>query len=212
LWRFLVYQRMKIFCMAANYRKHGEEIGLVPQENPSLFLKPETSLLRNHYDFYIPDFSSRVEYETEIVVKIGKMGKAIDKRFASRYYDEITVGLDITARDLQNDFRSKGLPWFLSKGFDQSAPIGDFVPKTDFESLNNLNFCLKCNGNVVQSGNTADMIFGIDDIIAYISQFVTLKVGDLIFTGTPVGVGPLHIGDHLCGEIEGRTLLEIKVK
>lgn len=203
---------MKIFCIAANYRKHGEEISLAPEKEPIFFLKPETSLLRNHYDFYIPEFSSQIEYETEVVIKIGKMCKAVDRRFANRYYDEITVGLDITARDLQNEYRAKGLPWFLSKGFDSSAPLGDFVSKKEFSSIYNLNFGLKINGQTVQQGNTEDMIFNFDEIVSHISQFVTLKQGDLIYTGTPVGVGPLHIGDRLEANIEGKTLLEIKVK
>lgn len=203
---------MKIFCLAANYRKHGEEINLQPGQNPIFFSKPETSLLRNHYDFYIPEFSSQIEYETEIVIKIGKMCKAVSPKFAGRYYDEVTVGLDITARDLQNEYRAKGLPWFLSKGFDNSAPLGDFVPKSEFADLGNINFGLTINGQTAQKGNTADMIFGFDAVVSYISQFITLKQGDLIFTGTPAGVGPLHIGDHLEADIEGRKLLDIKVR
>ncbi len=203
---------MKIFCIAANYRKHGEEINLQPEDKPVFFSKPETSILRNHYDFYIPDFSNQVEYETEVVIKIGKMCKAVSPKFANRYYEEITVGLDITARDLQNEYRAKGLPWFLSKGFDNSAPLGDFVSKKEFASVYDLSFGLKINGIVAQSGNTKDMIFSFDEIVSHISQYITLKQGDLIFTGTPVGVGPLRIGDHLEAEIEGRILLELKVK
>jgi len=183
-----------------------------PETEPVFFIKPETSLLRNHYDFYIPDFSQQVEYETEIVIKISKMGKAIDVKYASRYYDELTVGLDITARDIQARSRAKGQPWFLSKGFDSSAPLGDFVPKTDFQDLGNINFFLDINGQPAQRGNTADMIHSFDTIVSYISQYVTLKTGDLIYTGTPAGVGPLKIGDHLSAGIEGRVLLEIKVK
>ena len=183
-----------------------------PEEEPVFFIKPETSLLRNHYDFYLPEFSQQVDYETEVVIKISKLGKAIDRKFASRYYDELTVGLDITARDIQAKSRAKGQPWFLSKGFDSSAPLGDFVPKSEFQDINNLNFRLDINGITVHSGNTKDMINGFDALVSYISQFVTLKTGDLIFTGTPVGVGPLHIGDHLAASIEGRTLLELKVK
>ncbi len=203
---------MKIFCIAANYRKHGEEINLQPGQNPIFFLKPETSLLRNHYDFYIPDFSSQIEYETEVVIKISKMCKAVSCKFANRYYDEVTVGLDITARDLQNEYRAKGLPWFLSKGFDSSAPLGDFVSKKEFASIYDLDFGLRINGQMAQSGNTQDMIFSFDQIVSHISQYITLKQGDLIFTGTPAGVGPLNIGDHLQAEINGRTLLEIRVK
>ena len=183
-----------------------------PATEPVFFIKPETSLLRNHYDFYIPEFSQQIEYETEIVIKISKLGKAIDRKFASRYYDELTVGLDITARDIQAKSRAKGQPWFLSKGFDSSAPLGDFVPKSEFQDLRNINFALDINGNTVQRGNTSDMIHDFDTIVSYISQFVTLKTGDLIYTGTPVGVGLLHIGDHLAASIEGRVLLELKVK
>lgn len=203
---------MKIFCIAANYRKHGEEINLKPEDSPIFFLKPETSILRNHYDFYIPEFSNQIEYETEVVIKIGKMCKAVSPKFANRYYDEITVGLDITARDLQNEYRAKGLPWFLSKGFDSSAPLGDFVSKKEFQSIYDLNFGLRINGEYAQKGNTADMIFSFDQLVSHISQYITLKQGDLIFTGTPVGVGPLRIGDHLEADIEGRKLLEIRVR
>ncbi len=203
---------MKIFCIAANYRKHGQEINLQPGDKPIFFMKPETSLLRNHYDFYIPEFSSQIEYETEIVIKIGKMCKAVSPKFANRYYDEVTVGLDITARDLQNEYRAKGLPWFLSKGFDSSAPLGDFVSKNEIGDISSLSFGLKINGATAQSGNTANMVFGIDEIVSHISQYITLKQGDLIFTGTPEGVGPLRIGDHLEAEIEGRKLLDIRVR
>ena len=203
---------MKIFCIAGNYRKHCQEFGMEPEEEPVFFIKPETSLLRNHYDFYIPDFSKQIEYETEIVLKICKMGKAIDIKYANRYYDEITVGLDITARDIQRRSREKGQPWFLSKGFDSSAPLGDFVSKADFQDLNNINFFLNINGKPAQRGNTSDMIHTFDKIVSYISQYVLLKTGDLIFTGTPEGVGPLKLGDHISAGIEGRELLEIKVK
>ena len=193
---------MKIFCIAANYKKHNEEIKM----------NAEAALLRNHYDFYIPDFSNQIEYETELVLKISKMGKCIDEKFASRYYDQITVGLDITARDLQNEARQKGLPWFLCKGFDSSAPMGDFVDKNNYDTINDIDFSLKINGNEVQHGNTKNMIFNCDKIVSYISQFVTLKVGDLIMTGTPEGVGKLNIGDHLEGFIKDQQVLDIHVK
>jgi len=203
---------MKIFCIAGNFKKHNEEISLTGEKSPVFFLKPETALLRNHYDFYIPDFSQQIEYETEIVLKICKLGKCIDKKFANSYYDEITVGLDITARDLQNNFREKGLPWLMSKGFDSSAPVGDFIPKTEVENLNGINFSLKINGKEAQKGNSSDMIFSFNEIVSYISQFITLKTGDLIFTGTPFGVGKLNIGDKLEGYIQDKKLLEINVK
>ena len=203
---------MKIFCIAGNYRKHCEEFGMEPEVEPVFFIKPETSLLRNHYDFYIPEFSQQIEYETEIVIKISKLGKAIDKKFASRYYDELTVGLDITARDIQAKSRAKGQPWFLSKGFDSSAPLGDFVPKTEFADMHNINFGLAINGNTVQQGNTGDMIHDFDAIVSYISQFVTLKTGDLIYTGTPSGVGPIKVGDHVEGWLEGTKVLEFNCR
>lgn len=203
---------MKIFCIAANYKKHNEEIKMNAEAVPVMFLKPETALLRNHYDFYIPDFSNQIEYETELVLKISKMGKCIDEKFASRYYDQITVGLDITARDLQNEAREKGLPWLLCKGFDSSAPMGDFVDKNNYDTINDIDFSLKINGNEVQHGNTKNMIFNCDKIVSYISQFVTLKVGDLIMTGTPEGVGKLNIGDHLEGFIKDQQVLDIHVK
>jgi len=203
---------MKIFCIAANYKKHNEEIKMNAEAVPVMFLKPETALLRNHYDFYIPDFSNQIEYETELVLKISKMGKCIDEKFASRYYDQITVGLDITARDLQNEAREKGLPWLLCKGFDSSAPMGDFVDKNNYDTINDIDFSLKINGNEVQHGNTKNMIFNCDKIVSYISQFVTLKVGDIIMTGTPEGVGKLNIGDHLEGFIKDQQVLDIHVK
>ncbi|MBR4441303.1 MAG: fumarylacetoacetate hydrolase family protein [Bacteroidales bacterium] len=204
---------MKIFCIAANYRKHNEELNFEVPKNPVFFIKPETALLRNNSDFYYPDFSHQIEYETEIVVRISKMGKCISPKFASRYYDEIGIGLDITARDLQNELRAKGLPWFQSKGFDCAAPISPtFLPKEKFASLNDISFSLKINGEVVQSGNTGDMIFSIDDIVSYVSQFVTFKTGDLIFTGTPSGIGELHIGDFAEAFIGDTKLLEMRVK
>ncbi|MCQ2975656.1 MAG: fumarylacetoacetate hydrolase family protein [Bacteroidales bacterium] len=204
---------MKIFCIAANYRKHNEELNFENSSTPIFFIKPETSLLRNNSDFYYPEFSKQIEYETELVIKICKMGKCIDKKFAHRYYDEIGIGLDITARDLQNEYRKKGLPWFMSKGFDASAPISaEFVNKDTFRDLHNINFNLKINGKIVQSGNTSDMIFDFDDIVSYISQFITLKMGDLIFTGTPAGIGPLNIGDFVEADIEGNKMLEMRVK
>ena len=203
---------MKIFCIAANYPKHNEEIKMKAESSPVFFIKPETALLRNHYDFYVPDFSSQIEYETELVLRICKMGKCIDRKFASRYYDALTVGLDITARDVQSEARKKGLPWFLSKGFDSSAPVGDFLPKSDFDSVNDVDFSLKINGKEVQKGNSKNMIFPPDEIVSYVSRFVTLKTGDLIFTGTPEGVGKLNPGDRLEGFLRDKKVLEISVK
>lgn len=203
---------MKIFCIAANYPKHNQEIKMKAELEPVMFIKPETAYLKNFSDFYLPEFSSQVEYETEIVLKINKMCKCVDRKFASRYYSELTLGLDITARDIQNLAREKGLPWFLSKGFDFSAPVGDFLPKTDFDTVHDIDFSLKINGEEVQRGNSKDMIFSFDEIVSYISQYVTLKTGDLIFTGTPQGVGKLNIGDILEGFLSGKKVLEINVK
>ncbi len=204
---------MKIFCIAGNYRKHNAEIAMDTPEKPVFFIKPETALLRNNSDFYYPDFSQQIEYETEIVLKICKMGKCVSPKFAHRYYDEIGIGLDITARDLQNDARAKGLPWFLSKGFDGSAPIAPvFIPKDKLGDLRNIDFSLKINDKTVQQGNTADMLFSFDEIVSYISQFVMFKTGDLIYTGTPAGVGPLHIGDFCEAFIGQEKLLEMRVR
>ena len=161
---------------------------------------------------FIPDFSKQVDYETELVVRICRLGKNIAPRFAHRYYDAVTVGIDFTARDLQRKYRAEGKPWELSKGFDNSAAIGDFIPVERFKDVQNLDFHLDIDGNTVQKGNTRDMIFKIDEIIAYVSQFYTLKIGDLLYTGTPVGVGPVSIGNHLEGYLEGEKLLDFYVR
>jgi 2-keto-4-pentenoate hydratase/2-oxohepta-3-ene-1,7-dioic acid hydratase in catechol pathway len=177
-----------------------------------IFLKPDSAILKDGKPFFIPDFSKRVEYETELVVRICRLGKNIAPRFANRYYDAVTVGIDFTARDLQSEFRAKGLPWELCKGFDNSAAIGEFVPVNRFMDVQNINFSLNIDGEERQRGNTADMLFRIDDISAYVSQFMTLKIGDLLFTGTPAGVGPVAIGQHLQGFIEGEKVLEFNIR
>jgi len=184
-----------------------------PDDDPVLFMKPDTAILHNDENrFYIPDFSSDIHYEAEIVVKISKMGKNIAERFASRYYEEITIGIDFTARDLQAELKQKGLPWEISKAFDNSAVIGKFIPKASTgKDMNNISFELLKNNKIVQSANTNEMIHSLDKIIAYASRFFTLKTGDLIFTGTPAGVGKVEIGDELCGLIEGEKLLEIQI-
>lgn len=207
---------MKIICVAFNYNSHNKEMNRALSANdddPVLFLKPDTALLSGYKtEFYIPDFSSDIHYETEFVVKIDKMGKNIAERFAHRYYNEMTLGIDFTARDLQSDLRRKGLPWEISKSFDNSAVIGNFIPKDRFtKEVNNLNFKLKMNDLIVQSGNTSEMIHPVDKIISYASRFYTLKTGDLIFTGTPSGVGQVHVGDHLTGVLEEEELLNIKI-
>lgn len=202
---------MKILAVGWNYLDHNKELnqGNLPKQ-PVIFMKPETSLLRDNKPFFLPDFSSQIDYETEIVLRISKMGKNISEKFADRYYDAIGLGIDFTARDLQNEFKANGTPWELCKAFDNSAPISQFLPKEDF-NLSNLNFSLNINGETVQKGNTKDMIFSLEKIISFVSRFFTLKTGDLIFTGTPVGVGPVKIGDHLEGFIEDQKLLDFSI-
>ena len=205
---------MKIIAIGMNYVEHCHELHAneqLPQE-PVIFLKPDSALLKDSKPFFIPDFSKQVDYETELVVRICRLGKNIASRFAHRYYDAVTVGIDFTARDLQRKYRAEGKPWELSKGFDNSAAIGDFIPVERFKDVQNLDFHLDIDGNTVQKGNTRDMIFKIDEIIAYVSQFYTLKIGDLLYTGTPVGVGPVSIGNHLEGYLEGEKLLDFYVR
>lgn len=203
---------MKIICIGLNYRKHALEMGRPLPVEPVVFLKPDSSILKNNKPFFLPDFSSMIQYETEIVVKISKLGKGIEAKYAPRYYDELTLGIDITARDIQNRNSAAGLPWELSKGFDGAAPIGRFVPTGSVWNINNLNFRLEINGKIVQQGNTSDMIFSINEIVSYVSRFFTLKTGDLIFTGTPSGVGPLKRKDTLVAFLEDDPLLEFVVK
>lgn len=205
---------MKIICVGLNYQSHNLEMGRKQTEAtdaPVLFMKPDTALLTtDKKHFYIPDFTTDVHYEAEIVIRIDKVGKNIAERFAHRYYNELTIGLDLTARDLQSELKKKGLPWEISKAFDNSAVVGEFIPKDDL-SVDNLNFSLLLNDKEVQVGNTSDMLNSIDQIVAYASQFFTLKTGDLIFTGTPAGVGKVNIGDQLLGFVEGQKLLEVKI-
>lgn len=198
-----------------NYRLHNKELGetLLEQENPVIFMKPDSSMLRNRRPFFLPDFSERIEYETELVVRISRLGKSIEAKFADRYWDAVTLGIDFTARDLQNQYRSKGLPWELCKGFDSSAVVGDWIEKEALEKeLQDLNFRLDIDGKTVQQGYTGDMIFSVAAIIEYVSSFCTLKTGDLIFTGTPVGVGPVHIGEHLQGYLEDKNVLDFHIR
>lgn len=206
---------MKIICVGHNYQEHNEEMG---RTNPSgqwpvLFMKPDSALLKDNKPFFIPDFSENIHHELEIVVRINRLGKNISERFAHRYYDEVTVGIDFTARDLQSELKEKGLPWEISKGFDNSAAVGEFILKGNFpQGINNLNFSLSKNNETVQKGNTSDMIHPIDKIIAYASRFFTLKIGDIIFTGTPAGVGRISIDDHLEGFIEDRKLFDFHIR
>lgn len=203
---------MKIICIGRNYVDHAKELNNPVPEKPVFFMKPSTALLLPHNPFYYPDFSTDIHYETELVLKINKNGKCIDKEFAPDYYQEIGVGIDFTARDLQNECKKKGLPWEIAKAFDSSAPVGRFLDKDTFADLNNIAFGLKINGETRQEGNSRDMIFSFDTIIAYVSQFVTLRQGDLIFTGTPAGVGPTAIDDHFEVFIGDEKLLSFYVK
>lgn len=204
---------MKIIAVGMNYPQHNNEMGhTVVNKEPVIFMKPDSALLKDGKPFFIPDFSEEVHYETELVVRISRLGKNIAPRYAYRYYDAVTVGIDFTARDLQRKFREAGNPWELCKAFDSSAAIGKFVPMAQIGNIQYLNFRLTIDGQEVQHGCTADMLFQIDDIIAYVSRFVTLKIGDLLFTGTPAGVGPVVPGQHLQGYLEEEKLLDFFVR
>ncbi len=203
---------MKIICIGRNYREHARELNNPVPEKPVFFMKPDTALLQKNNPFFYPDFSKDVQYETEIVLKINRNGKHIEEQFAHKYFNEIGIGIDFTARDLQAEQKKKGLPWEIAKAFDGAAPVGTFVSKNQFPDINNLHFSLKINGELRQEGSTADMMFSFNRIIAYISQFISLKPGDLIFTGTPSGVGPTKINDHFEVFIEDERLLEFNVK
>ena len=204
---------MKIIAVGMNYAAHNKELHhSLELSEPTLFMKADSALLKDGKPFFIPDFSEEVHYETEIVVRIARLGKNIAERFAHRYYAEVTVGIDFTARDLQRKLRAQGLPWEISKSFDNSAVIGTFVPLEDVGDINRLPFHLEINGKPVQAGNTADMLFSVDKVIAYASLFFTLKMGDLIYTGTPARVGPVKIDDHLEGYIGERKLLDFYVR
>ena len=202
---------MKIICIGRNYAKHIEELANERPENPVVFLKPDSSILPRKNPFFIPPFSNDVHYEVEVLVKINKVGKHIATRFAHKYYDEIGLGIDFTARDVQQQCKVKGLPWEKAKAFDGSAVIGDFFSKKDF-NLENLSFQLLKNNEIVQDGNTQSMLWKIDELISYVSQYFTLKKGDIIFTGTPAGVGKVSENDVLLGKIEGLKAFEIRVK
>ena len=203
---------MKIICIGRNYREHARELGNPVPEDPIFFLKPDTAILRRNRPFLYPDFSSDIHYETEIVIKISKNGKHIEPAHAHTYYDEIGIGIDFTARDLQQKAREKGLPWALAKGFDHAAPISSFKAKTNLPDLERLHFHLDLNGKTVQHGFTGDMIFPVDTLISYLSRFITLRKGDLVFTGTPSGVGPVSKGDLLEAFIEDKKMLKCEVK
>lgn len=203
---------MKIICIGRNYADHIAELENEKPENPVVFLKPDTSILLKGQPFFIPSFSNDVNHEVEVLVRINRIGKHIQPKFASKYYDEIGLGIDFTARDLQAQLKAKGLPWEKAKGFDGAAVIGKWMSKGELPHVDQLNFELQRNGSIVQKGTTALMLWKIDELIAYVSQFFTLKIGDIIFTGTPAGVGKVAIDDVLSGRLEGRELFNIKVK
>lgn len=203
---------MKIICIGRNYAEHAKELNNPLPEVPVFFMKPDTCLIPKNQPFFYPEFSNDIHYETEIVVRINKIGKHIQQKFAHTYYSEIGIGIDFTARDLQQKCKEKGLPWEMAKAFDNAAPISKFLDKKIFDNVQNINFHLDINGETVQRGNTRDMIFEVDEIISYISKFITLKIGDLIFTGTPSGVGPVKIGDRLQAFIEDDNMLKVDIK
>ena len=203
---------MKIICIGRNYAEHAKEMKSEVPTEPVFFMKPDTALLKDNEPFYFPDFTNDLHHEIEVVLKISKVGKHISETFAHKYYEELSVGIDFTARDLQAQCKAKGLPWEKAKSFDGSAPIGKFVKKSELGDLQNLQFDLSINNELRQKGNTSDLLFSFDKVIAYVSQFVTLKVGDLIFTGTPEGVGPVAIGDKLKGTLNGVELFCFEVK
>ena len=203
---------MKIICVGWNYPDHNTEMKHESVGEPLIFMKPDSALLRENKPFFIPDFSKQVEYEVELVVRINRLGKNISEKFASRYYEEVALGIDFTARDLQQRQRALGAPWEIAKAFDNSAVISDFIPLSTLANAQGISFSLSKNGVEVQRGNTRDMLFSVNQIIAYVSRFFTLKIGDLIYTGTPAGVGPVVIGDYLEGFIEGNKMLNFFVK
>lgn len=203
---------MKLICIGRNYTDHIKELQNEKPTDPVVFLKPDTAILLNKQPFFIPDFSEDIHHEVEVLVKIKKVGKHIDKKFAHKYYDEIGLGIDFTARDLQAQLKAKGLPWEKAKAFDGAAVIGKWLPKSNFQNIDNISFSLKKNDAIVQAGNTELMLWKIDELIEYVSKYFTLKIGDIIFTGTPAGVGKVFANDTLTGYIENEELFSIKIK
>ncbi len=203
---------MKIICIGRNYVDHAKELNNPLPDKPVFFLKPDSALVIRNRPFFYPDFSDNVHYEIEIVIKIGRVGRSIASKYAHRYYSEVALGVDFTARDLQSEAKNNGLPWEIAKGFDYSAPVSKFLHLSDFDSVQKIPFRLDLNGKTVQNGNTADMIFPVDELISYVSGFMTLKTGDLLFTGTPAGVGPVKIDDRLEGFIGNQKMLDFFVK
>lgn len=203
---------MKIFAIGQNYAEHNKELNSKNPTEPVVFMKPDTALLKNNKPFYIPDFSQELHYETELIVKFNRLGKNIDAKFSTRYFDEIGLGVDFTARDLQRKLKAEGKPWEVCKAFDNSAVIGNFLPVSQLGDIQNIEFRLDINGITVQKGCSADMIFPISDLVSYVSRFFTIKIGDILFTGTPVGVGKVAIGDHLEGYISDIKMFDFFVK
>lgn len=203
---------MKILAIGQNYVEHNKELNSKNPTEPVVFMKPDTALLKNNKPFFIPDFSEDLHYETELIVKINRLGKNISPKFAYRYYDEVGLGIDFTARDLQRRLKSNGHPWEVCKAFDNSAVIGNFLPLSELGNIQQIGFHLDINGNTVQKGFTGDMIFPVDELIAYVSRFFTLKIGDILFTGTPVGVGKVQVGDRLEGYVFDHKMFDFKIK
>lgn len=203
---------MKIFAIGQNYIEHNKEMNSANPVEPIVFMKADTAALRDNKPFFLPDFSKEIHYETELIIKFNRIGRNISPRFAHRYYDEIGLGVDFTARDLQKRLKQEGKPWEICKAFDNSAVIGSFIPKEEVADIQNVDFRLDLNGNIVQQGNSRDMIFPVSELIAYISKFFTIKIGDILYTGTPVGVGKVNIGDRLQGYIFDKKMFDFQVK
>ena len=203
---------MKIICIGQNYLKHIEELNSSRSKSPVIFLKPDSSIIQKNQPFFIPEFSKEIHYEVEIILKFSKLGKHIDPKFSNKYYNQISLGIDFTARDLQKKLKESGQPWEKAKAFDNSAVIGDWIDIKDFQDINNINFSLKVNNEIVQSSNSSNMIWKIDELISEVSNFFTFKIGDILFTGTPEGVGKVNIGDVLDGYLEEKKVFSIKIK
>jgi 2-keto-4-pentenoate hydratase/2-oxohepta-3-ene-1,7-dioic acid hydratase in catechol pathway len=203
---------MKIICIGQNYLKHIEELNSNRSESPVIFLKPDSSIIQKNQPFFIPDFSKEIHYEVEIILKFSKLGKHIDPKFSNKYYNQISLGIDFTARDLQKKLKQSGQPWEKAKAFDNSAVIGDWINISDFHEINNINFCLKVNNKIVQTSNSSNMIWKVDELISEVSNYFTLKIGDILFTGTPEGVGKVNVGDVLDGFLEKKKVFSIKIK
>jgi 2-keto-4-pentenoate hydratase/2-oxohepta-3-ene-1,7-dioic acid hydratase in catechol pathway len=203
---------MKILAIGQNYAEHNKELNTATPSEPVVFMKPDSALLKNNKPFFIPDFTQELHYETELIIKFNRLGKNIDAKFSQRYFAEIGLGVDFTARDLQRKLKAEGKPWEISKAFDNSAVIGNFLPITELGDIQNIQFRLDLNGKTVQNGNSADMIFPINELISYVSRFFTIKIGDILFTGTPAGVGKVAIGDRLEGYIFDKKMFDFYVK